>query len=66
MTVTIPRGRAIDIVYHSVLLAWLLATGALLLRRDRPAATQRPSDQGHQWLHGIFTNEVSKPSHHIP
>jgi heme A synthase len=48
MTVTIPRGRAADIVYHSALLAWLLATGALLLRRDRPAATQRPSDQEHQ------------------
>jgi heme A synthase len=48
MTVTIPRGRTADIVYHSVLLAWLLATGALLLRRDRPAATQRPSDQEHQ------------------
>lgn len=37
MTVTIPRGRAADIVYHSALLAWLLVTGALLLRWNRRA-----------------------------
>jgi len=37
MTVTIPRGRADDIVYHSVLLAWLLVTGAILLRWSRRA-----------------------------
>jgi hypothetical protein len=45
MTVTIPRGRAADIVYHSALLAWLLVTGALLLRWSRRVPKPRVNER---------------------
>jgi hypothetical protein len=38
LSVTIPRGEALDIVYHLTLLGALLAGLALLFRADRPHA----------------------------
>ncbi len=42
MTVTISDGRVPDIIYHSCLMALLLITGVLLLRRHAPADRREP------------------------